>query len=384
MVASSRREDEGSDRLFVRGAFRHYRKRYSLPEVRWGGLVGLVLLAIAGWVAYRGAHPDPALFAAPLPTSGASAAGGGALERGARARGVLPAEIAGPGWSEGPVSTFGPDTLYEKINGRADYYKSFGFERLTFVSLTQAGGAGQAVVDVELYDLGRASNALGAYAGERRPESASRLDESGLSQLGRNALMLTHGRYYVRAIGSEESAAVREQLERVERAFRETLAADPLPWGYALFVGQLGLAPDRVSYVAENAFSFGFARDVYIGRTGDDEAEVFVVAVADEHAAEQLATKLVEGFSSLGGTPAPIGGVRLVADPYLGTLAGATAHGRWVVGVHRAPDRERARSGVEQLRRALDEMPDALRRRAIPAAPPGAAGGGEAEHEATP
>ena len=55
-------ESKDDDRLFVREGFRHYRRRYSLTEVRWGWAVLASLLAIAGWVAWKGAHPDPALF----------------------------------------------------------------------------------------------------------------------------------------------------------------------------------------------------------------------------------------------------------------------------------------------------------------------------------
>jgi hypothetical protein len=130
--------------------------------VLWGGVVLASLAGIGTWVAWRGAHPDPALFASGLehltvktpPSSD---------------RTPFPPDLAVPGWQEGPVAHYDSTNLYVKIDGREDYYKSFGFKALHCVSLS-SGGDSALTVDVELFDLGTAANALGAYAGERPPE----------------------------------------------------------------------------------------------------------------------------------------------------------------------------------------------------------------------
>ena len=59
-MSSSSRGNE--DRLFVRGGRRHYRREYSLTEVRIGLVVLLLLALLITWIAWRGAHPDPELF----------------------------------------------------------------------------------------------------------------------------------------------------------------------------------------------------------------------------------------------------------------------------------------------------------------------------------
>jgi hypothetical protein len=309
----AKRHDE--NRLFVRDGWRHYRRSYSLSEVRWGLVVLATLLLIAAWVAYRGAHPDPSLFAAPAPE--------GKSKRGEKDRGLLPEDLASAGWSEGRVSQFDADNLYEKINGRADYYKSFGFRRLTFVTLRREGGGGT-TIDLELYDLDQTQNALGAYAGERGPDVESALSASGLSHIARNALMMTQGRYYLRAIGADEAPDTIEQLKRLRMLFAAKLPAAPLPWGYALLVGQLGIAPQKVSYVKENAFSLGFARDVYIARQDDETTAWFVVATADPSAARQLAARFRDAFGSQGEAADPLSGVAVFSDPFLGTLSAVT------------------------------------------------------------
>ncbi len=337
------------DPVFVRDGRRHHRRSYSWTEFRVGIAVLVLLAAVLAWVAWRGAHPDPELFATggdlltPPPTTASTTT---------TDRGPLPSGIAAEGWKEGPVSTFDADNLYEKINGREDYYKSFGFRRLWFVSLVSEADP-EEVVDIEMYDLSDAPNALGAYAGERAPGISPVVNERGLSHVDRNALYLTRGSYYVRAIGTGESPSVRAQLAHLERRFDDTLAGEPLPWAYALFVGCLGLDPGRVSYQSENAFSFGFARDVYSGLLADDETEGFVVAAGSAAAAESLALRFTEGFRSYG---SPIGDSDSIAwtrDRYLGSVAGATPSGAWTLGIRGAPDLERAESSLRALEDAV-------------------------------
>ena len=82
------------DRLFVRDGWRHYRRTYSRTEVRWGLAILACLGAIAAWVAWKGRHPDPALFAdgtALLKAAAPPAAQAPAAEGD---RGPLPRELA--------------------------------------------------------------------------------------------------------------------------------------------------------------------------------------------------------------------------------------------------------------------------------------------------
>jgi hypothetical protein len=345
MARSSR---PAPDRVFVQDGRRHFRRRYSGTEVLLGLGVLAVLAALLGWVAWRGANPDPSLFGSDadlLTGSGAPAD-----------RGPIPEGLVLEGWVEGPVSTFGFDNLYEKINGREGYYKSFGFEQLTFVSLADSEDPTRAI-DIEVFDLGKPANAMGAYAGERPAEIVPASHAAGLSHLDRNAMYLTRGPLYVRALGSEESAAVTAQLEAIREAFLAAApAAEPEtaggePDAVALF-GRLGIEAFRVEYVAENAFSFGFAKEVYSVLLEDGETELFLVDAGPEEAAA-LAARFREGFLEYG-NPAEAGGsIAWVEDRYLATLAGARAEGGWVLGVRGAPDLETAERALADLGRAL-------------------------------
>ena len=333
------------ERVFVR-ARRHFRPRYSVAEARLGGAIVAALAAVAAWIAWRGAHPDPAL----------TAAGPGLVRRSAvkADRGPLPAELAPVGWQEEKLAAFGPSDLYVKIDGREGYYKALGFERLYCATLSGPGGA--PTVDIELYDLGRAANALGAASGELPRDAAPEFQDGSLSFADRNALYLTRGRYYLRAIGSDASEAVRTALARVRERFLQSLPAERMPWSYALF-GGLGVAPAKVSYLAENAFSFGFAANVHVGLLPDGETEVFVAPAADAAAARRLASRFEKGFSEYGEPLGSRGGVPWFKDRYLSRASAAGARGRVVYGVRGAADEKAGAALLERLGAAVRALP---------------------------
>ena len=336
------------DRVFVRKGRRHYRLTYSSTEFRIGIAVVGLLVVIVAWVAWRGAHPDPELFAsqADLLLTGEPRVD----------RGPMPTGLTGPGWTEGPISRFDSDNLYEKINGREGYYKGFGFQQLFFVSLGLESDPTVAV-DIELFDLAEPANALGAYAGERPEEVPSTVAPGGMRHLHRNALLMTRGSFYIRALGSDESPAVRTQLEHLLAAFEESLPGEGLPAPYAVFVGGMALDPSRVSYVAENAFSFEFGRNVYTALLEDDETEVFLVSTERPEQANGLANDFNKGFQGYGKPLAGSGTIPWTEDRYIGTLAGAVSHGSWVIGVRGAPDVAAAEAALASLREAMVAVP---------------------------
>jgi hypothetical protein len=289
-------------------------------------------------------------------------------------RGPVPEGVAAPGWREGEVSSFTSDTLYEKINGRAGYYQSFGVQRLYFLSLVHEQSE-TTIVDIEMYDHGTVANALGAYAGERQPDTTSEVEGGSIGHSARNALFMVRGRYYIRAIGADESEPVLAQLQHLRSALNRKLDAEPLPWAFSLFVGQLGVDPGTIGYVPENAFSLGFARHVYTAALDEDGMELFVAAAAAGDAAA-LAAQFTDGFASYGSAAGNEDGVRWIEDRYLDTVAGVSADRSLVVGVRGMPDKDTARAWLGKLRAAAGAMPEAVLQQAVSAAAARTGGGG--------
>jgi hypothetical protein len=396
------------ERIFVKDGLRSFRKTFRLGEVYWGAGTGAVLLGIVGWVTWKGAHPDPSLFdmsaaleggkappgdgaarpedatrpagsrlGAPRAERGSPATEGEGAEPGTADRGPLPSDLGQGGFREGKVGAYSADTMYVKINGRAGYFQSFGVQTLHTVTLEGPSETAPTSVDIEAYDMGESRNAIGAYNGERPSGVASSAADGSSFHVDRNAAFLARGRHYVRFIGSDESPEVVGEVRRLLDVFRRALPGEALPWGFALFVDQMKLDASVVTYVKSNAFSFGFARDVFKASlspaNSQEDMEAFVVALADDAAAKALAEQFGEGFATLGKpggkTPA---GVKLVEDEFLGTFSGAAAVERWTLGVRGAPTRARASDELERLSRAIAALPADVRARAVPSSQPDA------------
>ena len=378
-------ENNDDDRLFVREGFRHYRRRYSLTEVRWGWVVLATLVTIAGWVAWKGAHPDPTLFsdgaallkpAEPVPVGAAPAApalptappdAGQAPATTATDRGPLPPNLAGSGWTEDKVATFDEENLYVKIDGRADYFRAFGFKRLFSVLLVRDGDAAT-TIDVEMYDLRRAPNALGAYGGERPQHAKVEVTAGGLHHFDRNALFMARGPYYIRALGSDETPIITAKLHALADQLIAQVATSPLPWAYGVVLGPLGLGADRMTYFAKNAFSLGFADDVWSVRPQgkDHDLELFMSARKDATDARGLVAKLQKSFAELGKSAGKRKGVTLIKDQFLGLFSAATNHDRFVLGVRGAESADVAIDQLDKLKAALLAAPAEVRDRAAP------------------
>lgn len=365
-----------ADRVFVKDGFRSYRRTYRVAEVWWGlGTLG-VLGGLVAWVAWRGAHPDPALF-----DVSAALKPGEALAP--VKRGPLPEGLTVSGWREGKVGEFSADNLYVKINGRAGFFQSFGVKTLHALTLEGEGAAGAAPsIDIELYDMAEGKNALGIYSGERVPGVESTVTANATHHFDRNAAFVARGAYYARLIGSEESEAVKAALEHLVRVLEEKLPAGEQPWAFQLFVDGLGYAAARVAYLKENAFSFGFARDVYTVQLSpadsNDDMQGFVVAEDDEAKAAALAEQYGEGFESMGKSAGrTLGGVALAEDEVLKSYSAVTSSERWVVGVRGAPSKAEAHEVLERLLGGMRALPAAVKARALPAS---AETGGEDEY----
>ena len=116
------------DRLFNPYGRRHYRRTYNINEVRIGAVIVIILLSIAGWVAWRGMNPDPSLFSIEVTYNTDSVT----KPRKKIADGwpaALPKSLNFDAWHTTEPNVYNSDNLYEKINGREGFYKSFGFSK---------------------------------------------------------------------------------------------------------------------------------------------------------------------------------------------------------------------------------------------------------------
>lgn len=172
-----------------------------------GILLALVLLAAGIFLSHARIRHNPA------PT-GEFAAGGLT---------AMPARLAPPGYR--PMSApeaFTPETLYDKIDGKAELYVPAGV-RFLFCQRFEPDGGGDPWFELFAYRMADARGAFAVFSLQRR-SGAPPSPVTELAYRGGNALFLAHGPWYLELIGSVEGEKTEAALEAAARAF---LAAHP-------------------------------------------------------------------------------------------------------------------------------------------------------------
>lgn len=184
----------------------------------------LALLPVIAMLVYlKGQRYDPAVFA---PDPSLLAEPGSAPAPLPRADGLL-ADITDPEWhADGDVERFTADTLYQKIDGRADAYLTRGFRALAFVSFTN----GRDFIDVFAYDMTTPGQAAAMLVSERPPQAAAG-DLGPDSYRADASRFFTEGRYYVQVVASDRGRALEVTGLELGRAvagrLRATIAGGP-------------------------------------------------------------------------------------------------------------------------------------------------------------
>jgi hypothetical protein len=345
---------------------------YSLREFQIGILCVAILAVVLAWVVNRSAHSDPTMFGVPqnlLTDKGKAITvykrpaepwvepGKVSASTSAPRLDPFPDAVASTGWRvTAPPQMFDESNLYIKIDGREGFYKSYGFKKLHFLSLASTEQDGL-TIDIELFDLGKTENALGALAAEiSKPDTEVNASKSGLSYSTRNGAFLSQGPYYARIIGSDDNELIRQKIATLLAAFQASLPRAPMPWSYALLVERLHLNPAKIQYDAENAFSFGFATQVYSAALPGSDAELFIARRDSEAEASALVAKFAEGFGAFGKALSSEAGTTIVQNEYTSAIDAVRSHGAYVIGVREAKSSQEAAQWLDRLANELDQL----------------------------
>jgi len=244
-----------------------------------------------------------------------------------------------------PPERFGPDRLYEKIDGRADLYLSSGFVSLATQRFSKDNTAGN-WVEVFIYDMATPENAFSVFSMQRR--EGARTDETAPNAYHtENALFMAHERFYLEIIGTDASEALQQTIGPLARAFVQahggtTAASAP---GANLFPGS-GLQAGSLQLVAANAFGYEQLDRVYTAEYLIDGARLtaFVSDRQTAEAATALAAEYREALASYGATtvdaPPPVEGAAV--NQFFDTYEIVFSTGKYLAGVHEAGSLEAA------------------------------------------
>jgi len=264
--------------------------------------------------------------------------------------------LAPRGWKTmGKVEQFTADSLYEKIDGRAEQYLDYKCVRLICTTLVNEQDSKQ-FIDVSVFDMGRPVQAFGVFSVERTEGlPAFALGREGYRSEA--SYFFWKGRYYVQIIPSDRGAVLAKASLDVAKTLEKRLSDDGDPiWGLTA-LPERDRIPGTVQYFVVDAMSLDFMKDTYIALYQKGGAKV--MAFLSRKPSREEAAKTLASYESYLKNFGKVLGKRETDDYTLitGNMGGAFdavfRKGRLIGGVSMVNDQSIAEKAALELLTAL-------------------------------
>ena len=261
--------------------------------------------------------------------------------------------------------TYGPENLYEKINGKAPLYTESGFEKLStqrFISKDDDS----LWMELFVFDMAGLRNAFSIYSVQKRADAQMlTLTAPAPFYKTSNGAYFVHGKYYVELVGSTESTTLDKSMTAIAENFaNRTTVDDEKIEELALFPEKDALPGSFKLYLA-NAFGFDGFTDIFTCRynLGDETITVFLSKHSNTQDAQTSSESYYNFLIENDASDKPTANTKLkdikakVLDFY-DTTEIIFAIGPFVGGVHEA---ENQKAAEELATRLFDKLNNAAK-----------------------
>jgi hypothetical protein len=255
---------------------------------------------------------------------------------------------------------FAPDTLYEKINGRADFYLQYNFQKLTFANYIRDNDP-ELSIEVWAYDMGAAENARGVYQAEQS-EHPDFIDVGQDGYIADGSIFFWKGPLYVNVITLNSELA--EACLALARNIAQDIVSDSSAEWFKIALPDDKLVENSRGYEANDAFSLGFLDSVHTAEypveSGGETQDVmhFIHQASDPAQAEALLKQYTKFFGEYGQVLSDTDGI-IVGDGG-GVIDAVFVVGRYLVGISDAPDADIAALAASNYRRQIQSIQNQL------------------------
>jgi hypothetical protein len=255
---------------------------------------------------------------------------------------------------------FNPQTLSDKINGKAELYLSAGFGSLASQRFKDKDGS-NLWMEVYIYDMGKGQNAFSVFSAQRRQGAAS-LDLTPYAYRTQNALFLVHGPFYVEIIASEATNRAFGPMKLLAESFIDNTPVKAVTFQEKDFFPDQGLVAESISLISADAFGFDRLNQVYTAEYEIQEKRLmaFLSRRPATREAQELASAYHNFLATFGGqnidANLPIKDAKLLE--IMETYEVIFSYGPFIAGVREAEDKAQATNLALQLYEKLKEMVD--------------------------
>ena len=253
---------------------------------------------------------------------------------------------------EGP-KIFNRKTLFEHIDGQADLFLKYGFEKSLFAGY-QNSKRREDQIDLDLYDMGNVLQAFGVFSRHRNDHRPGGFGPD--SYLDDESAFFYQGRYFVMFNSLEPNPSI---LKQMAIAISSSIV-DPSPPPREIgFFPRQGLKPGSIQYFPEGLLGHPFLKRGFRGTYFDGEKEFLLFLARYKNAKESVsALKAHKDYLSQKGKvdlafPAWSGHMALKGeDPYKGLIL-SVQKGSYLLGAVGFDAVERVENRLKELVRNL-------------------------------
>lgn len=249
---------------------------------------------------------------------------------------LLPKESVLDGWTttEGPIE-YGPEDLYDYLNGAAERYLSYGFVQALHVRY-EIEGDDRSGITLDLYDMGSDQGAFGIFSMGRRRNSPA-FDWGAEGSAAGNAAQAWRGRIFVHGVADYEEP---NAVSALHGMIRDVTGKTPGEGSRPVVLGPLpdhGLMPRSEQYVAADLLGHSFLPGGVLAtyRIDGHEARLFFSDLGSAARAGEAVVLLEDRMVmriDVHSTPSPGAGGFSYSDPEAGSGT-VIAAGRFVAGI---------------------------------------------------
>jgi len=150
--------------------------------------------------------------------------------------------------------TFTRETLFEHIDGQADLFIQYGFDKSVFAIYRKAN-ASDDKIDLDIYDMGNSLQAFGVFSRFRQDESPAGI---GLdSYLGDQYAIFYKGKYFVVLQSTDSNPLI---LKRLAQEIESGILDDSPPPKEIAYFPRTGLKPGSIEYFPDGLLGHQFLK----------------------------------------------------------------------------------------------------------------------------
>ncbi len=240
------------------------------------------------------------------------------------------APLPGNPTAQGAPSFYGPDNLYQYMDGGADVYLLYDFQ----VLLHQDLKSGQAELTVDIFDMGNSEDAFGMYAAERAP-GYNFLDIGAEAYRNEGILNFLQDRYYIKLAGFGPGSD--DLLEKIARVISERIGgAQSIP-PLLEKIPQEHRVKHSEQFTRKDPLGHPFLSPAYVVsyKQGESESKLLISVAKDAAEAKSKLESLAKYFRESGkceAAPDLGDGAILASNSFEGHVI-AIAQGRYLIVV---------------------------------------------------